>query len=91
MQAAVRQDDFLTTPEPLIDPNWREQRKYSHKEFWDMAYADLGKRYGLNDIQEANLIDPNWREQSMRPWDDVYEELCKDLGHHYGLSDIREA
>ena len=53
MQSAVRQDDILTMPEPLIDPNWREQRKYSHKEFWDMAYADLGKRYGLNDIRDA--------------------------------------
>ena len=53
MEATLSQDDFISVAEPLIDPNWKEQQKYSHKEFWDMAYADLGKRYGLNDIREV--------------------------------------
>ena len=39
--------------EPLVNPNWQSQAHYSHEEFWDMAYADMGKRYGMNDIREA--------------------------------------
>ena len=39
--------------EPLVNPNWKSQAHYSHEEFWDMAYADMGKRYGMNDIREA--------------------------------------
>lgn len=39
--------------EPLIAPNWQEKRYTSHDEFWNEAYADLGKRYGLDDIREA--------------------------------------
>ena len=39
--------------EPLVAPNWHEKRYTSHDEFWNEAYADLGKRYGLNDIREA--------------------------------------
>jgi len=39
--------------EPLINPSWRNQPTYTHEDFWNMAYQDLGKRYGLNDIREA--------------------------------------
>ena len=38
---------------PLIDPEWKSKPKYSEDEFWNMAYADLGKRYGLKDIRES--------------------------------------
>ena len=38
---------------PLIDPDWRNKPKYSENDFWNLAYSDLGKRYGLNDIREA--------------------------------------
>ena len=39
--------------EPLVAPNWQEKRYTSHNDFWNEAYADLGKRYGLDDIREA--------------------------------------
>lgn len=39
--------------EPLVAPNWQGKRYTSHDEFWNEAYADLGKRYGLNDIREV--------------------------------------
>ena len=39
--------------EPLVAPNWHEKRYTSHDEFWNEAYADLGKRYGLDDIREV--------------------------------------
>lgn len=38
---------------PLVDPDWQIKTRYSHDEFWNAAYKDLGKRYGLNDIREA--------------------------------------
>ena len=57
MEAAVRQRPFNwrddSVERPLVDPDWRSKPKYSEEEFWNMAYADLGKRYGLNDIREA--------------------------------------
>lgn len=53
MEAALQKDGFLTMEKPLINPDWRIQQTYSHEDFWNMAYADLGKRYGLNDIRDA--------------------------------------
>ena len=53
MEAALRKNGFLTMEKPLINPDWQIQQNYSHEEFWNMAYADLGKRYGLNDIRDA--------------------------------------
>ena len=56
MEAAVRNNYDWTngsTEHSLIDPNWRNKPKYSEDEFWNMAYADLGERYGLKDIREA--------------------------------------
>ena len=57
MEADVRKRPYdwqeLAIGHPLIDSDWRTQPKYSDDEFWEMAYTDLGKRYGLNDIREA--------------------------------------
>ena len=53
MEATLRKNGFLTMEKPLINPDWRIQQTYSHEDFWNMAYADLGKRYGLNDIRDA--------------------------------------
>ena len=57
MEASVRQAPFdwrdSSAERPLIDPDWKSKPKYSEEEFWNMAYVDLGKRYGLNDIREA--------------------------------------
>ena len=56
MEAAIKQNynwDANVTERPLIDPEWRSKPKYSEDEFWNMAYADLGRRYGLNDIREV--------------------------------------
>lgn len=39
--------------EPLISPDWQSRTSRSHEEFWNDAYTDLGKRYGLNDIREV--------------------------------------
>ena len=53
-QAQVNYDGGVHVhEEPLVNPNWQNQAHYSHEEFWDMAYADMGKRYGMNDIREA--------------------------------------
>ena len=53
MEATLRTNGLQATEKPLINPDWRNQQMHSHEEFWNMAYADLGKRYGLNDIREA--------------------------------------
>ena len=57
MEATLRQAvyDFEigVMERPLIDPDWAVKPSYSHQEFWNEAYSDLGKRYGLNDIREA--------------------------------------
>lgn len=54
MQAQVNYDGGVHVhEEPLVNPNWQSQSHYSHEEFWDMAYADMGKRYGMSDIREA--------------------------------------
>ena len=57
MEAALRQTPYdwreNAVVRPLIDPDWRNKPMYSEDEFWNMAYADLGKRYGMNDIREA--------------------------------------
>ena len=55
-QPVLQSEEFLTMSESLISPAWREQPTCSHEEFWTMAYADLGKRYGLNDIREAKMV-----------------------------------
>ena len=54
MQSQVNYDGGVHVhEEPLVNPNWQSQAYCSHEEFWDMAYADMGKRYGMNDIREA--------------------------------------
>ena len=53
MEAALQREEFRTMDRPLIDPNWREKPIYSHEEFWNMAYKDLGSLYGMNDIRDA--------------------------------------
>ena len=56
MEAAVRQtNDWSANINEcsLIDPDWRSKPRYSEDEFWNMAYTDLGRRYGLNDIRDA--------------------------------------
>ena len=57
MEASVKQAPFdwrdSAEERPLIDPDWKSKPKYSEEEFWNMAYVDLGKRYGVNDIREA--------------------------------------
>ena len=56
MEAALRQTSDWQTDvmeRPLIDPDWQSKPRYSEDEFWNMAYADLGARYGLKDIREA--------------------------------------
>ena len=44
--------DSIIMEHPLIDPNWNIKQQYSHEDFWDFAYKDLGKKYGVNDIRE---------------------------------------
>ena len=54
MQTQVNYDGGVQVhEEPLVNPNWQNRGHYSHEEFWDMVYADMGKRYGMNDIREA--------------------------------------
>ena len=57
MEASLRQAPFdwrdNSAERPLVDPDWKSKPKYSEEEFWNMAYVDLGKRYGLNAIREA--------------------------------------
>lgn len=54
MLAQVKYDGGVQVhDEPMIDANWQSQTCYSHDEFWNKAYADLGQRYGLDDIRDA--------------------------------------
>ena len=54
MQTQVKYDGGVQVhEEPLVRTDWQFTAHYSHEEFWDMAYADMGKRYGLNDIREV--------------------------------------
>ena len=54
---AVRQTsyewDSNVMGRPIIDPNWRTQPTYSHKEFMDELARRVGAHYGLADIRDA--------------------------------------
>ena len=53
MEAALRQDEFLTQERPLIDQHWRSQRTYTREEFMNKLAKRLGEHYGLADIRDA--------------------------------------
>ena len=54
MQTQVKYDGGVQVhDEPLVRTDWQSSAHYSHEEFWDMAYADMGTRSGLNDIREV--------------------------------------
>lgn len=44
--------DYEKLIQPLFD-NMPNRVLLSHDEVWDAVYKDLGHRYGLNDIREA--------------------------------------
>ena len=43
----------LRDSQPFIDPDFKQKPMYSSEEYWDRFAKGLGRRYGLNDIREA--------------------------------------
>ena len=46
-------DDIFAPIDLRVDPNYKNQPHYTHEEFWDAAYKELGRLYGMNDIRDA--------------------------------------
>ena len=77
MQTQVNYDGGVHVhEEPLVNPNWQSQAYCSHEEFWDMAYADMGKRYGMNDIREAEWCNTIQSNRTVIPQNGVTVFYC---------------